>query len=103
MGTLEGKGDVALLHICCETGTLSSVYGDTLLGCLLLDIILLSSFLRLIFSMDLTIGDRVFYTGSNGMRVPTMVVGTAEDGLIHLEYHQDAVRVVTQLCKMGGT
>ena len=50
--------------------------------------------------MDLTIGDKVFYTRSNGLRPPAMVVGTAEDGLLHLEYYQDGLRVVNQQCKM---
>ena len=36
-------------------------YGDTLSGCLLHDIILPSSLLRPTFSMDLSIGDRVFH------------------------------------------
>ena len=50
--------------------------------------------------MDLSIGDRVFYTCSNGVRVPATVVGTAEDGLLHLEYYQDGLRVVNRQCKM---
>ena len=84
------------------TPTLFSVdcYGDTLSGCLLQDIILLSSFLGPIFSMDLGIGDRVFYTRCNGLRVPATVVGTAEDGLLHLEYYGDGLRVVNRQCKM---
>ena len=67
---------------------------------MLLNIILPSSFLRPIFSMDLGIGDRVFYTRSNGLRPPATVVGTAEDGLLHLEYYQDGLRVVNRQCKM---
>ena len=59
-----------------------------------------SSFLRNTFVMDLRLGDRVFYTRSNGVRVPATVVGMAGDGLIHLEYHQDALRVVNRQCKM---
>ena len=59
-----------------------------------------SSFLRHTFSMDLSLGDRVFYTSSIGVRVPTTVVGMAGDGLIHLEYYQDALRVVNRQCKM---
>ena len=59
-----------------------------------------SSFLTPIFSMDLGIGDRVFYTRSNGLRPPATVVGTVEDGLLHLEYYQDGLRVVNQQCKM---
>ena len=50
--------------------------------------------------MDLSIGDRVFYTCSNGLRPPAMVVGTVEDGLLHLEYYQDGLRVVNRQCKM---
>ena len=51
--------------------------------------------------MDLSLGDRVFYTRSNGMRVPATVVGMAGDGFIHLEYYQDALRVVNRcvLCE----
>ena len=59
-----------------------------------------SSFLRNTFFMDLSLGDRVFYTRSNGVRVPATVVGMAGDGLIHLEYYQDALRVVNRQCKM---
>ena len=50
--------------------------------------------------MDLKIGDRVFYTRSYGLRPPATVVGTAEDGLLHLEYYQDGLRVVNRQCKM---
>ena len=50
--------------------------------------------------MDLSIGDRVLYTRSNGLRPPATVVGTAEDGLLHLEYYQDGLRVVNRQCKM---
>ena len=77
-------------------------YGDTLSGCLLRDIILPSSFLRPTSSIDLSTGDRVFYTRSNGLRPPATVVGTAEDGLLHLEYYQDGLRVVNRQCKMGS-
>ena len=42
------------------------------------DIILPTSFLRSTFSMDLSIGDRVFYTRSNGLRPPATVVGTVK-------------------------
>ena len=51
------------------------------------------------FSIDLSIGDRVFYTCSNGLQ-PATVVGMAEDGLLHLEYYQDGLRVVNRQCKM---
>ena len=67
---------------------------------MLQDIILPSSFLTPIFSMDLSIGDRVFYTRSNGLQPLAMVVGTAEDGLLHLECYQDGLRVVNRQCKM---
>ena len=50
--------------------------------------------------MDLSIGDRVLYTRSNGLRPPATVVGTAEDGLLHVEYYQDGLRVVNMQCKM---
>ena len=50
--------------------------------------------------MDLSIGDRVFYTRSNGLQPPSTVAGTAEDGLLHLEYCQDGLRVVNRRCKM---
>ena len=48
----------------------------------------------------LNVGVRVFYTRSNGMRVPATVVGFAPDGLLHLEYFQDAVKVVNRQCKV---
>ena len=50
--------------------------------------------------MDLSIGDTVFYTRSNGPRPPATVVGTVEDGLLPLEYYQDGLRVVNRRCKM---
>ena len=51
--------------------------------------------------MDLSIGDKVFYmVRSNGLRPPTTVVGTVEDGLLHLECYQDGLRVVNLQCKM---
>ena len=50
--------------------------------------------------MDLSIGDKVFYTRSNGLRPPTTVVGTVEDGLLHLECYQDGLRVVNLQCTM---
>ena len=36
--------------------------------------------------MDFNVGDRVFYTRSNGVRVPATMVGFVPDGLVHLEY-----------------
>ena len=63
---------------------------------------LLLSFLRpsIAFTMDFNVGDRVFYTRSNGVRVPATVVGFAPDGLVHLEYFRDAVKVVNRQCKV---
>ena len=68
--------------------------------CLLQDIIFPFSFLRPAFSMDLSIGHSVFYILSNGLLPPATVVEMAEDGLLHLEYHQDGLRVVNGQCKM---
>ena len=42
----------------------------------------------------------MFHTRSNGMRVPATVVGFAPDGLLYLEYFQDAVKVVNRQCKV---
>ena len=50
--------------------------------------------------MDLSIGDRVFYARSNGLRPPATVVGTAEDGLLHLEYYLDGLRMVNRQCEI---
>ena len=63
---------------------------------------LLLSFLRpsIAFTMDFNVGDRVFYTRSNGVRVPATMVGFAPDGLVHLEYFRDAVKVVNRQCKV---
>ena len=71
-----------------------------MLAHILYDFIPPSSFLRHTFLMDLSLGDRVFYTRSNGMRVLATVVGMAGDGLIHLEYCQDALRAVNRQRKM---
>ena len=38
----------------------------------------------------------MFYTRSNGVRVRATMVGFAPDGLLHLEYFQDAVKVVSR-------
>ena len=46
--------------------------------------------------MDLNTGERMFYTRSNGLRPPATVVGTFEDGLLHLEYYDDGLRVVNR-------
>ena len=42
----------------------------------------------------------MFYTRSNGVRVPATVVGFAPDGLVHLEYFRDAVKMVNRQCKV---
>ena len=80
-------------HTLSETGTPSLEDGDTCSGGLLQDIILSPSFLRLTFSfsMDLSIGDRVFCTQANGVRVPATVVTTVQEGLFHLEYYRHVV------------
>ena len=46
--------------------------------------------------MDFNVGDKVFYTCSNGVCVPATVVGLPPEGLIHLEYFQDAIKVVNR-------
>ena len=54
------------------------------------------------FSLWISVfGDKVIYTRSNGLRPPTTVVVTVEDGLLHLEYYQDGLRVVNLQCKMS--
>ena len=42
----------------------------------------------------------MFYTRFDGVQVPATVVGFAPDGLVHLEYFRDAVKVVNQQCKV---
>ena len=42
--------------------------------------------------MELSIGDRVFYTRSNGLRVPAKVVGVLHNGHVKLEYDQGGVQ-----------
>ena len=39
----------------------------------------------------------MFYTRSNGVRVPATVVGFAPDGLVHLEYFRDPAKVVNHI------
>ena len=64
---------------------------------------LLLSFLKpsIAFTMDFNVGDRVFYTCSNGVRAPATLVGFAPDGLVDLEYFRDAVKVVNRQCKVN--
>ena len=47
----------------------------------------------LLFVMELSIGDRVFYK-SIGLRVPAKVVGLLHDGYVELEHDQGGVWVV---------
>ena len=54
----------------------------------------------LLFFIELSIGDRVFYTRSAGLRVPAKVVGLLHDGHVELEYDQRGVRVVNHRCPM---
>ena len=54
------------------------------------------------FTMDFNVGDKVFYTRSNGVRFPATVVGLSPEGLIHLEYLLDAIKVVNWQCKMDS-
>ena len=54
--------DLSCLHICYRTSYPPPPFLDTL------------------SSWILSLGDRVFYTLSNGVRVPTTVVGMAGDG-----------------------
>ena len=56
----------------------------------------------LIFVMDLSIGDKVFYTRSTRIRVPAKVVGHSDDGYVELEYYQDGVRVVNHGCRIDS-
>ena len=51
------------------------------------------------FTMDFNVGAKVFYTHSNGVRVSATVVGLSPEGLIHLKYFQDAIKVVNRQCK----
>ena len=44
--------------------------------------------------MELTIGDKVFYTKSTWLGVPVKVVGHYDGGYVELEYHVGAVWVV---------
>ena len=52
--------------------------------------------------MDLSIGDGVFYTRSNRVQPPATVVGTAEDGLLHLEYYPPPPGVVPHPLSVPG-
>ena len=84
----------ALLRNCCCLAK----YGDTLSQCL--PYCCKTSYCRphilrptFSFSMDLSIGDTVFYTRSNGVQVRARVVETAPEGFVHLEYYHAVTSV----------
>ena len=52
--------------------------------------------------MELTIGDKVFYTRLTGLRVSAKVVGHSDKGYVELEYHQGGVRIINHRCPMGS-
>ena len=56
----------------------------------------------LLFGMELSIFDRLFYTRSTGLRVPAKVVGLLHDGHVEMEYDQGGVRVVNHQCPMDS-
>ena len=67
---------------------------------MLLNSIPLSPFLRHTLFIDLSVGDGVFYTQCNAVRVHAIVVRIAEDGLFRLEYYRDALKVVNGPCNI---
>ena len=52
----------------------------------------------LLVIMHLSIGDKVFYTRSTGLRVTAKVVAHLDDGHVELGYYQDGVQVVNHRC-----
>ena len=52
------------------------------------------------FTMDFSVGDKVSYTLSHGVRIAATMAGFAPEGSIHLEDFQDFVKVVNQQCKV---
>ena len=52
------------------------------------------------FTMDFSVGDKVLYPRLDGVCVLATMVGFAPEGSIHLEYFQDAVKVVNWHCKV---
>ena len=52
----------------------------------------------LLLVMELTIGDKVFYSRSTGLRVPAKVVGHFDKAYVELGNHQGGVQVVNQRC-----
>ena len=51
--------------------------------------------------MELSIGDRVFYTRSTGLRVPTKVAGLLHDGHVEVEYDHGSMWVVNHRCSIS--
>ena len=83
MGTAE---KAAVMRVCCGR----SIFAPCVLRPLL------------IFVMDLSIGDNVFYTRSTRIPVPAKVIGHSDDGYVELEYYQDGVRVVNHGCRIDS-
>ena len=54
------------------------------------------------FTMDFNVGDKVFCTCSNGVRVPATVVGLSPEGFIHLEYPLPPCRSPPLVVPQGG-
>ena len=53
--------------------------------------------------MDFNVGNKVFYTCSNGGDAPAWVGGLSPEGFIRSEYiFQNAIKVVNGRCKMGS-
>ena len=50
--------------------------------------------------MDFNVGDKVFYTCSNGVWDRTTLVGFVLERSVHLEYFQDVIKVVNRRCKV---
>ena len=50
--------------------------------------------------MEVSIGDRVFYTRSTGLWVPAKVFGLLHNGHVELECDQGGVRAVNHRCPM---
>ena len=78
-------------HPCCRLAKCS----DTFSQCRLQDIIISTSSPLTHFHVvhESVLGDRVFYTCSNGVGVPAQVVETSRECFAQLEYYQDAVKV----------
>ena len=87
------------IYVCCEIGMPSWAHGDTFNVS-----VVEHHFLPLVSSdlfcyvMELSIGDRVVYTRSTGLRVPAKVVGLLQDGHVELEYDQGGVQAIYHRC-----